>query len=88
MGRFIIILGYVLAYLFLIWFLTCTKRNHFPHMITVLYIVLCTIPIMNYFAFAFTAFAFAANYSELEDEELIIVKNNWFNRTFLGYYEQ
>lgn len=85
MGQFIIILGYVLAYLFLIWFLTCTKRKRFPHMITVLYIVLCTIPIMNYFVLAFVAFTFIEKYEELEDEELITIKNNWFNRTFLGY---
>ena len=87
MGRFIIILGYVLAYLFLIWFLTCTKRKHFPHMITVLYIILCTIPIINYWVLAFVAFAFINKYDELEVDELITVKNNWFNRTFLGYYE-
>ena len=56
-------------------------------MITVLYIILCTIPITNYLVLAFVAFTFIDKYDELEVDELITVKNNWFNRTFLGYYE-
>lgn len=80
LGSFIILLGYFIAYVMLLWYATCTKHNKVPKILSVLYFFLCIIPIANYLICGVWAWVYSEEFKY--DIEL---KNNWFNRTFLAY---
>ena len=83
MSAFVIILAYILAFLFFIWFFTCTEHKELPLIVVILDIIFTCIPGLN-IAFAIGNFLIVAI---LIDEKLVTLKNNWFNRTFLAYNE-
>lgn len=80
LGGFIILLGYFIAYVILLWYATCTHHNRIPKILSVLYFFLCMIPFANYFICG----VWVGTYYE-EFEQDIELKDNWFNRTFLAY---
>lgn len=80
MSAFIIIIGYFVAYAVLLWYITCTIHKKVPAILTVLYFILCMIPVVNYVIVSTYPFLY---FEVFEDD--IKLKNNWFNRTFLAY---
>ena len=80
LGSFIILLGYFIAYVILLWYATCTHHNKVPRILSFLYFLLCMIPVANYF---FCGVWTGVYYEEFKQD--IELKDNWFNRTFLAY---
>lgn len=80
----LIILGYILVAFETVWYITCTEHRDIPLIIVLLIILLSLIPglncIMALVNFIILAF--------IVHEDVLKLKNNWFNRTFLAYHDE
>ena len=83
MSAFIMIIFYVFVIFQFIWYFTCTEHKSIPLLIVILDILFSIIPGMNILAF-FINLLFLLY---LIDQDLITLKDNWFNRNFLSYHE-
>lgn len=83
MGSFIIILGYILLICEVLWYFTCTKHEDVPLILVLIAIIFGLIPVVN----IALSLVYLAILRMLEVEDLIELKNNWFNRKFLAYHE-
>lgn len=84
MGTVFILLAYLIFFLEIIWFFTCTDHSKIPLIVPLLVIIFGLIPGFN----CIIALIIPLTAAILIEEEDITLKNNWFNRTFLAYHEQ
>lgn len=83
MNALIIILAYVLVICEVFWYFTCTKHEDIPLILVLIAIIIGLIPGMNVFA----VILFPILFEILKADNLIKLKDNWFNRKFLSYRE-
>ena len=83
MNALIIILAYVLVISEILWYFTCTKHEDIPLILALITIIVSLFPGVNVFAVILLPILFEI----LKTDNLIKLKNNWFNRKFLSYRE-
>ena len=83
MGTFLLILGWILSFIIFVWYFTCTKHKDVPLALVLIDFIISLIPVMNWI-FLLVNIGLLCYFV---DEEIIELKNNWFNRTFLAYNE-
>ena len=82
-GTIFLIICYIAVIGEIAWFFTCTEHKDIPLLAAILVSAIGLIPGMH----CVCAIGFILLFILLHDKELMTLKNNWFNRTFLGYDE-
>ena len=77
------IVAYILVFIEIIWYFTCTKHEDIPLVLVLFNIVLSCIPGLNCVMVIINAVILGI----LSSEGDIELKDNWFNRKFLAYRE-
>lgn len=83
MGTFVMIAAYILIFIEIIWYFTCTKHEDIPLALVLLDIFLSCIPGFNCVMVIINVVVLGI----LSSEGDIELKDNWINRKFLAHRE-
>ena len=82
-GALVLTLGWLLIIGEVIWYFTCTEHEEVPLLFVLIGIIFSLIPGLNIIMCIGLLIALAY----MIDEDIINLKNNWFNKKFLAYHE-